>query len=115
MIESQELLDSPSFPPSLLGLYDAWVETYNENFDRRLNKPGDFQASVFPTRSESVAWDVAGYLLAWRITMAPEIDRIELSAGSRKWILRKDSGEETKLTREFFEDLNKILKNGPLD
>ncbi|KAK9847015.1 wd40 domain protein, partial [Penicillium brevicompactum] len=64
-LESEDLLKSPSFPPSLLELYDEWVKTYNVNFDRRLNKPGNFQASVFATVSEYVAWNVAGYLLVW--------------------------------------------------
>ncbi|KAJ5352179.1 hypothetical protein N7541_002997 [Penicillium brevicompactum] len=113
-LDSEDLLKSPSFPPSLLELYDAWVKTYNGNFDRRLNKPGNFQASVFATVSESVAWNVAGYLLAWRITMAPEVDRIELSAGTKNSLLKKGKGreEDTKITKEFFEDMCNILKKG---
>ncbi|RAH66076.1 uncharacterized protein BO66DRAFT_394936 [Aspergillus aculeatinus CBS 121060] len=81
MLEADEVLSSPVYPPSVFEHYDAWVETYTENFDQRLNKTGDFHASTFATVAEEVAWNVAGYLLAWRIAMAPDVGRIEFSAG----------------------------------
>jgi hypothetical protein len=54
-VESADLLQSASYPPSLLELYDAWVATYNDNFDIRLNQIGDFKASIFVTAAEHVA------------------------------------------------------------
>ncbi|KAJ5352183.1 hypothetical protein N7452_001157 [Penicillium brevicompactum] len=101
-VESADLLQSASCPPSLLELYDAWVATYNDNFDIRLNQTGDFKASIFATAAGHVAWAVAGYFLAWRIAMAPDVDWIAYNAGGKEWILQKGQGEETKLTKEFF-------------
>ncbi|CAI7670499.1 unnamed protein product [Penicillium bialowiezense] len=111
-MESADLLESPSYPPSLLELYDAWVDTYNDSFERRLNKTGDFKASVFANTSENVAWEVAGYLLAWRMAMSPDVESIEYNAGGKEWMLQKDKGEETKLTKEFFELMCDRLKVG---
>lgn len=39
----------------------------------RVEDTGDEEASVFATVEEEVAWNIAGYLLAWRLTFAPEI------------------------------------------
>ncbi|KAJ5333179.1 uncharacterized protein N7506_006962 [Penicillium brevicompactum] len=62
---------------------------------------------------EHVAWEVAGYFLAWRIAMAPEVESIEFPAGPKKLLLQKDKGLETKFTMEFFEIVCDFLENGP--
>jgi hypothetical protein len=51
-----------------------------------------------------VAWNVAGFLLAWRIAMAPDVGGIEFMAasGSSSYILKK--GEETSVTLSFLRD-----------
>lgn len=48
---------------------------------------------------------VAGFLLAWRmtmVTMAPQVERIEFSAGGSKHFLEK--GKETSVTLTFLQD-----------
>ena len=64
-------------------------------------------AKVFLSASEEVAWNVAGYLLAWRIVMAPQIGSIRYSAGNSKYLLEK--GNETSVTRTFLKDQMEIL------
>ncbi|KAJ5092118.1 hypothetical protein NUU61_006988 [Penicillium alfredii] len=77
VLEAEEVLSS--FPPSVLQLYDAWVDTYNENFRERREKSQTYRATTFESVSEEVAWNVAGFLLAWRIAMAPQ-DQVDLLA-----------------------------------
>ena len=52
-VESEEVLSS--FPPSVLELYDAWVETYDNNFKTRCEETQNYHASVFPSALEEVA------------------------------------------------------------
>ncbi|KAJ6043638.1 uncharacterized protein N7446_001835 [Penicillium canescens] len=94
MLEAEEVLSS--CPLSVLESYDAWVDTYTGNFKERRDKTQNYHATVFPTTSSEVAWNVTGFLLAWRITMASEVGRIEFSAGCSKYFLEK--GKETSVT-----------------
>ncbi|OJJ96885.1 hypothetical protein ASPACDRAFT_63205 [Aspergillus aculeatus ATCC 16872] len=110
MLDAEEVLSSPLYPARVFENYDAWVETYAENFDQRRNKTGDFHASTFATVTEEVAWNVAGYLLAWRIAMAPDVGRIELSAGVSKYMLEK--GNETSVTLSFLRVQAELLAKG---
>ncbi|PYH86448.1 hypothetical protein BO82DRAFT_360751 [Aspergillus uvarum CBS 121591] len=59
MLEAEEILCSPVYPPSVFEHYGAWVDLYTDSFDRRCNKTGDFHASTFATVAEEVAWNVA--------------------------------------------------------
>ena len=108
MLEAEEILSS--FPPSVFELYDAWVDTYTNNFKERREQPQDYHATTFPTAAEEVAWNVAGFLLAWRIVMAPQVGRIEFSAGCSKYDLEK--GKETDVTLAFLRDQVEILAIG---
>ncbi|KAJ5913814.1 hypothetical protein N7504_002697 [Penicillium tannophilum] len=110
VVDPEELLNS--LPPSVLELYDAWVNAYTENFLERRDKAGNHPITTFPTGSEEVAWNVAGFLLAWRIVMAPEVGRLEFTAGSSKYLLEK--GKETSTTLEFLQDQLDILAKGPV-
>ncbi|PYI16939.1 hypothetical protein BO86DRAFT_391535 [Aspergillus japonicus CBS 114.51] len=110
MLEAEEILCSPVYPPSVFEHYDAWVETYTENFNQRRNKTGDFHASTFANVAEEVAWNVAGYLLAWRIAMAPDVGSIEFSAGVSKYTIEK--GNETRVTLSFLQDQVELLGKG---
>ena len=74
-VESEEVLSS--FPPSVLELYDAWVETYDNNFKTRCEDTQNYHATVFPSAWEEVAWTVTGFLLAWRIAIAPQVGSVE--------------------------------------
>ncbi|KAJ5362158.1 hypothetical protein N7541_003002 [Penicillium brevicompactum] len=112
-MEVEDLLGSGSFPPSVMERYFAWSDTYNDTFKTRLADTGDYDRSLFATTPEHVAWLVAGYFLAWRIAMAPEVDCIEFSTGTKKWLLQKGKGLETKFTKEFFEIISDFLENGP--
>ncbi|PLB48907.1 hypothetical protein P170DRAFT_436583 [Aspergillus steynii IBT 23096] len=108
VLDAEEVLST--FPPSVLELYDVWVDTYTHNFKERREKTQDYYASNFPTASEEVAWNVAGFLLAWRIALAPEVGRIEFSAGGSKYLLEK--GEETSAALRFLQDQVDILTKG---
>ncbi|KAJ6024733.1 hypothetical protein N7540_005530 [Penicillium herquei] len=98
--------------PSVLELYDAWVDTYTEYFKERREETGNYHLSIFPTPSEEVAWNVAGFLLAWRMIMAPEVGKIEFSAGNSKYSLVE--GEETRVTLAFLQDQMDILAKGTI-
>lgn len=97
MLEAEEVLTT--FPPSVLELYNAWVDTYTDNFTERRDKTQNYHADVFLTASEEVAWNVAGFLLAWRITLAPQVGSIEYSVGCEKYLLEK--GMESSVTLQF--------------
>lgn len=107
-VESEDVL-SP-FPPSVMELYDSWVDTYTDNFKKRCEDTQDYSASVFLTASEEVAWNVAGYLLAWRITLGPQIGSVEYSTGDSKYLL--ELGKETSVTLEFLQDQIEFLVKG---
>jgi hypothetical protein len=108
MLEAEEVLSI--FPSSVLELYNTWVDTYTDNSTERRDKTQNYYADVFPTASEEVAWNVAGFLLAWRVTSAPQVGRIEFSAGCSKYLLEK--GKETSVTLQFLQDQVDILANG---
>jgi hypothetical protein len=108
MLEADEVLSA--FPLSVLELYDAWVDTYTDNFNERRDKSQNYHATIFQTASEEVAWNVAGFLLAWRIAMAPQVGRIEFSASCSKYFLEK--GKETSVTLTFLQDQVDILAKG---
>jgi hypothetical protein len=112
-IDVDELLGQDSFPPSVIDLYVTWSDTYNDTFKTRLADTGDYNRTLFATTSERVAWYVAGYFLAWRIAMAPEVDSIEYPGADKKFLLQKDKGLETQFTKEFFEIMCDYAKNGP--
>lgn len=111
VLEPEEVL--ASYPPAVLDLYDSWVETYTESFRKRLEETEDYKATVFSTASEEVAWNVAGFLLAWRIAIAPDVGGIEFTAGSSRYILK--NGDETTVTLKFLRDQMDILKNWPVN
>lgn len=110
VVDPEELLTS--LPPSVLELYDAWVDTYTESFLERRDKAGNYHITTFPTGSEEVAWNVAGFLLAWRIVMVPGVGRLEFTASSSKYLL--EEGKETSTTLGFLQDQVGILAKGPV-
>ncbi|CAI7571168.1 unnamed protein product [Penicillium viridicatum] len=105
MLEAEEVLTA--FPSSVLELYNAWVDTYTDNFTERRDKTQNYHADVFLTASDEVAWNVAGFLLAWRITLAPQVGSIEYSIGCEKYLLEK--GKESSVTLQFLQDQVDIL------
>ncbi|ODM16913.1 hypothetical protein SI65_07878 [Aspergillus cristatus] len=75
-------------PESVQEQYKAWVDAYNGSYKTRIEDTGDEEASVFSTAEEEVAWSVAGYLLVWRLTYAPEIGSVQYYGGnSRSFIV----------------------------
>ncbi|KAJ9303052.1 hypothetical protein DTO271G3_426 [Paecilomyces variotii] len=104
-VESEGVLSE--FPSSVLELYDAWVQQYTDNFKKRCEDTQHYSASVFSTVSEEVAWNVAGYLLAWRIAIAPQIGSVEFSVGHSKYSLER--GKEPSVTLDFLKDQVKLL------
>ncbi|KAJ5727370.1 hypothetical protein N7493_005190 [Penicillium malachiteum] len=109
-LDPEDLL--ASFPPSILESYDAWVDTYTEYFKERREETGNYYLSIFPTPSEEVAWNVAGFLLAWRMVLAPEVGKIEFNAGNSEYSLVK--GKETSVTLAFLQDQVDILAKGTI-
>ena len=98
-VEAADALSS--FPPSVLQNYDAWVDTYADNFKKRCEDTQDYSANVFLTAAEQVAWQIAGYLLAWRIVRSPQVGSVEYSQGGKKYVL--EQGRESDITLAFLE------------
>ncbi|KAJ5484489.1 hypothetical protein N7453_011957 [Penicillium expansum] len=106
--ESQDEL--VSFPPSVLEMYDAWVNQWSTNWEKRIQDTQDYHAPVFSDRIEQVAWNVAGYMLAWRIVLGPGDGSIEYKAGSTNYLLAQ--GNELTETERFLEDQIELLAMG---
>ncbi|KAK4866906.1 hypothetical protein LT330_008069 [Penicillium expansum] len=106
--ESQDEL--VSFPPSVLEMYDAWVNQWSTNWEKRIQDTQDYHAPVFSDRIEQVAWNVAGYMLAWRIVLGPGVGSIEYKAGSTNYLLAQ--GNELTETERFLEDQIELLAMG---
>jgi len=104
-VEAADALSS--FPPSVLQNYDAWVDTYTDKFKKRCEDTQDYSANVFLTAAEQVAWQVAGYLLAWRIAWSPQVGSVEYSPGREKYML--EQGKESDVTLAFLEDQAALL------
>ncbi|KAJ5969898.1 hypothetical protein N7501_006146 [Penicillium viridicatum] len=101
--EDTESQDEPvSFPPSVLELYDAWVDQWSTNWEKRIKDTQDYHAPVFSDRVEQVAWNVAGYLLAWRIVLGPGVGSIEYTLGPTEYLLER--GKESAVTERFLRD-----------
>ena len=81
--------------------YDAWVDTYTDKFKERCEDTQDYSANVFLTAAEQVAWQIAGYLLAWRIVRSPQVGSVEYSLGRKKYVL--EQGRESDITLAFLE------------
>lgn len=107
-VEAEEVLSS--FPPSVRENYNAWVDCYSRYFKSRCEDTKDYTANVFLNASEEVAWNVAGYLLAWRIAISPQVGSIRYSAGRSKYLLEK--GNEMSVTVQFLKDQTAILAEG---
>jgi hypothetical protein len=90
------------FPHSVLQNYNTWVDTYTDNFKKRCEDTQDYSANVFLTAAEQVAWQIAGYLLAWRIVRSPQVGSVEYSQGGKKYVL--EQGRESDITLAFLED-----------
>ncbi|RAO71711.1 uncharacterized protein BHQ10_007723 [Talaromyces amestolkiae] len=105
-----ELEDALSgFPHEVFDNYDSWVEIYTVNFKKRCDDPGDYSVHVFPTVAEEVAWNVAGFLLAWRIALAPHVGSVELAVGRDKYLLKKGDDTENEVTYKFLENQAEVL------
>jgi len=106
-VEAADALSS--FPHSVLQNYDAWVDTYTDNFKKRCEATQDYSANVFLTAAEQVAWQVAGYLLAWCIARSPQVGSVEYSLGRKKYVL--EQGKESNITLVFLEDQDALLRS----
>ncbi|KAJ5528594.1 hypothetical protein N7527_001987 [Penicillium freii] len=106
--ESQD--EFASFPPSVLELYDAWVDQWSTNWEKRIKDTQDYHAPVCSDRVEQVAWNVAGYLLAWRIVLGAGVGSIEYTPGSTDYLLER--GKESAVTERFLRDQIGLLAKG---
>lgn len=59
-------------PLCIMEYYMLWVAEYNESGRDRCDRSGKTSENPFFSAEEEVSWNVAGYLLAWRVAMAPE-------------------------------------------
>ncbi|CAG8146113.1 unnamed protein product [Penicillium nalgiovense] len=98
-----------SFPLSVLAMYDAWVEQYSDNWKRRVEDTQDYRAPVFSDRIEQMAWNVAGYMLAWCIVLDPGVGSVVNTAGSTDYLL--EWGNES-VTERFLGDQIELLVMG---
>lgn len=106
--ESEEEL--VSFPSSVLEVYNAWVDEWSANWEKRIKDTQDYHAPVFSDRIEQVAWNVAGYMLAWRIVLGPGVGSIEYTPGSTDYLLER--GKESAVTERFLRDQIGLLAMG---
>jgi hypothetical protein len=97
------------FPPAVVKSYEAWVITYKTNFKESCYDDRYYYPSVFFTAAEDVAWNVAGFLLAWRIALAPQTASVLYLTGSKDYLLKK--GQENAVTLEFLADQAVVLEN----
>jgi hypothetical protein len=97
---SEDALDG--LPNEVVDNYDAWVELYRTNFKEICDDPGDYSVHIFPTVMEEVAWNVAGFLLAWRIALAPHVGSVEFEVGHEMHVLRKGEDVENDVIYSFF-------------
>jgi hypothetical protein len=108
-----EAADAQSnLPKEVFENYSAWVEAYTVSFKERCEDPGDYSAHVFLTATKEVSWSVAGYFLAWRIAMAPQVGSVEFAVGDGKYLLRKGKDVENDVTYSFLEDQAMLLARG---
>ena len=107
-VEAQDVLASS--PQEVFQNYDAWVETYSQNFKTRCEETQNYSANVFVTATEQVAWQVAGYLLAWRIAKSSKVGSVEYSPAKEKYLL--ELGKESEITKQFLEDQAALLLKG---
>lgn len=99
-----------TLPESVQEQYKAWVDAYNGSYKTRIKDTGDEEASVFSTAEEDVAWSVAGYLLVWRLTYAPEVGSVQYYGGNlRSFIVGE---RELPSTVGFLKAGVEILKSG---
>ncbi|RMJ26769.1 hypothetical protein PHISP_02369 [Aspergillus sp. HF37] len=98
-----------SFPPAVVKSYEAWVITYKINFKESCHDVRYYYPSVFFTVAQDVAWNVAGFLLAWRIALAPQTASVVYLTGRKEYLLKK--GQENAVTLEFLTDQAVVLEN----
>lgn len=96
-----------SFPRTVLEHYESWVITYKSNFKASCYDNRYYSPSVFFTTAEDVAWNVAGFLLAWRIALALHVSAVVYLTGRKEYLLRK--GDATDVTLRFLADQAAIL------
>lgn len=106
--DSIEILSS--YPPSVLEHYMMWVMEYNESWQEKCDETVNISENVFFSAEEEVSWNVAGYLLAWRIAMAPDARLVEYSTRQFQYILQ--TGNETSITMQFLKEQLYLLEKG---
>ncbi|KAJ5251011.1 hypothetical protein N7489_001421 [Penicillium chrysogenum] len=89
--------------------YNAWVDEWSDNWKREVEGTQDYRGPVFSDRTEEVAWNVAGYMLAWRILLAPGVGSVVYTAGSTDYLLER--GNELA-TERFLGDQIELLAMG---
>jgi hypothetical protein len=107
-LDSIEILSA--YPPCVMEYYMMWVAEYNKGWRGRCKPSGRICENVFFSAEEEVSWNVAGYLLAWRIAMAPEVRSVEYSTRQSRYILK--TGNETDITIQFLKEQLYLLEKG---
>lgn len=88
--------------PALMPFHAECVMRYQKAFDQGFDK------WVFPNLTTHVAWEVAGFFIAWWIVMQDEETCIRYELVSKHYVIKKDNVEQ-KLW-EFLIDLNGYSK-----
>ena len=86
-----------------------WVDEWSDNWKREVEGPQDYRGPVFSDRTEEVAWNVAGYMLAWGILLAPGVGSVVYTAGSTDYLLERGNGLATE---RFLGDQIELLAMG---
>lgn len=107
-LDSIEILSA--YPPCVMEYYLLWVAHYNESWRDRCDRRGIISKNPFLSAQEEVSWNVAGYLLAWRIAMAPAVRWVEYSTRQSQYTLK--TGNETDITIQFLKEQLYLLEKG---
>lgn len=85
------------------------MDEWSDNWKREVEGPQDYRGPVFSDRTEEVAWNVAGYMLAWRIVLGPGVGSVVYTAGSTDYLLERGNGLATE---RFLGDQIELLAMG---
>ncbi|KAJ5669817.1 hypothetical protein N7462_010887 [Penicillium macrosclerotiorum] len=101
---------TPPVPGQLAQCYAEWVDIWTEKYTLQLNKTGDHYGHTFTSPREEAAWNVTGFLLAWRIVRhcpAGSSITYEYKAGGPQFKL--EEGSESSIASRFLKDQAAIL------
>jgi hypothetical protein len=101
--------------PTLAPFYFSWVRVFEESFEARECALGG-DHGVFPDDVTTVAWEVAGFLIACWLVLQNDVECLEYIGVSFQNRYKIDKRNIEEKLREFLGDMNNLLHpvNGEL-